>query len=485
MIGQSKKTRRQFLIGTGGTVLAIPFLSSLYPETAHAAGTAKRFVALISKLGQRHEYWKPFQAATGPNGLRQLPLSAFNTTGINQILTAKFAPYHSKMSFFRGLDGSVQFGHNSGEYALGAYTGVANWPTIDQVFANSNMIYGPMKPAVSSLLLRNSSVGSNVNANLNGMSSLKFQNGILARPPAIHDPTAALDRIFAVSNPANKTRNVKVVDRVLASFVQLQEHKNISPEDKKILQNYIDGFNDLENRIANTQSLACARPALPSVNTVSSDEPLLKTYSQLLNDIIVLALQCDATRVVNYLLGRTEYSLESVQHGWSHILEEETGQSDLRERHKLANRWIAESLVLDLVAKMDRVSESNGKTLLDNSLVLWGNELSCGSSHNQYNMPAVLFGSAGGAIQTGKFFDYTRYGVGPILNVGTDQYAGRLYNQLVVTMLQSMGLRPSNYEMNGQKGYGVYFSANGNRRQYYAAVEGDHHLPLPGVLVGA
>jgi len=482
MIFRNRQTRRQFLSGSGKSFLAIPFLSSLWPETSHGAvDPNKKFVAIVSKLGQRHEFWQPFQTGTLAGGYRQMPLTAFNTTGINHILTAKFAPFHSKMLFFKGLDGSVQSGHNAGEYALGVFARSDKWQTIDQVIGSSSAFYGGVTPTIPVLLLRNSGVGANTDLNLHGMPSFKFTNGRAMRMPGMNNPRAALDRLFALADPALKATNIKIVDRVLASYKQVQAHRHISSADKAILQNYIDSFNDIENRIANVQGSKCTRPVLPAVDIGSSSEPLLKAYSQVMNDILVLALSCNATRVANYLVSRTEHSFETVAHGWSHITEDEVGGIDAREKHKLANRWIAETIVLDLVQKMSRVVESNGKTLLDNSLVFWGNEFSCGSYHQHYHMPAVTFGSANGFLKTGKLLDYTGYNVGPLFSPGTNWYPGRLYNQLLVTILQSMGLTPADYERPDQVGYGFYGSSNPARRTIYAQVEKEHHLILPGV----
>jgi hypothetical protein len=52
---------------------------------------------------------------------------------------------------------------------------------------------------------------------------------------------------------------------------------------------------------------------------------------------------------------------------------------------------------------MDAVVEGNGKTMLDNSLVVWTNGLGKGNSHTRKNIPFVLAGSAGGYFKTGQF----------------------------------------------------------------------------------
>ena len=50
--------------------------------------------------------------------------------------------------------------------------------------------------------------------------------------------------------------------------------------------------------------------------------------------------------------------------------------------------------------------EADGSSLLDNTLVIWCNELSRGNVHSHDHMPFVLAGGAGGALRTGRFLSY-------------------------------------------------------------------------------
>jgi hypothetical protein len=66
-----------------------------------------------------------------------------------------------------------------------------------------------------------------------------------------------------------------------------------------------------------------------------------------------------------------------------------------------------------LLDRMSSVVEPNGKTLLDNSLVLWISEFGDGGGHQTTNLPIVLAGGLQGALRGGRFIDVsgssTRY----------------------------------------------------------------------------
>lgn len=69
-------------------------------------------------------------------------------------------------------------------------------------------------------------------------------------------------------------------------------------------------------------------------------------------------------------------------------------------------------------------SEADGGTLLDNSLVLWGNELCVGNSHTYKDIPWLLAGSAGGSLKIGRYLSFK------------DQP----HNNLLVSVCHAMGL---------------------------------------------
>jgi hypothetical protein len=77
-----------------------------------------------------------------------------------------------------------------------------------------------------------------------------------------------------------------------------------------------------------------------------------------------------------------------------------------------------------LLEKLKAVPDGTG-TLLDNSLVVWGNELADGASHSQQPIPIVIAGKASGAIKT----------TGRLL-----EYGKRKHNGLLVSMANLMEL---------------------------------------------
>jgi hypothetical protein len=105
------------------------------------------------------------------------------------------------------------------------------------------------------------------------------------------------------------------------------------------------------------------------------------------------------------------------------------GPSDTAARDQLVARasWYVEKVAY-LVRQLDAISEGD-RTLLDNTVLVWGNELSVGSTHSHKDVPFLTIGSAGGYFKTGRYLE-----LGGVPN-----------NRLLVSILNAMGVEASTF----------------------------------------
>jgi hypothetical protein len=75
-------------------------------------------------------------------------------------------------------------------------------------------------------------------------------------------------------------------------------------------------------------------------------------------------------------------------------------KADKYEPYSRINRWHSEQLAYFL-DKLGAIKEGD-RTLLDNSMILFGSSMSDGNRHDPSNLPIVLAGRGGGKIQTGR-----------------------------------------------------------------------------------
>jgi hypothetical protein len=80
------------------------------------------------------------------------------------------------------------------------------------------------------------------------------------------------------------------------------------------------------------------------------------------------------------------------------------GSADAATRLNQVQTWDA-TMVAYLLGRLDAITEGSG-TVLDHSLVLWGNELSDPAEHSNTDMPYVIAGGCNGKLTMGRALAY-------------------------------------------------------------------------------
>jgi hypothetical protein len=245
----------------------------------------------------------------------------------------------------------------------------------------------------------------------------------------VDDPWAMYNRLFADSSlTASERARLRderqgVLDFLKGDISTLKTR--VSSEDKSRLDAHLDGIRGIEQRLKNSGQ-ACSVLTMPA----KLDTRLMANYpvvGKLQMDLMVLAHACDLTRVSTFMWANADswqyypwIGVNEEHHELSHA-----GDTDSVANEKLVkiNAWHAEQLkyLLDQLGKAD---EADGGTLLDNSLVLWGNELGAGNSHTYKNIPWLLAGGAGGSVRMGRSL----------------QYKDLPHNNLLLSVCHAMGL---------------------------------------------
>lgn len=495
MSNNQRLSRRLFLRGAGGALLAIPFLESV--AGAQTSPQPRRFVALATNHGGiRGTNMHPAQAtltqslAFAGHQVRRGPLAlsvANSVAKLSPVLSGSSGAFTArlagKMNVLRGIDTPFYIAHSVGIH-LGNTGQSSNVPrpalerpTIDQVMAYSPNFY-PSAPKVRS-----------VNA---GFDTISFsrQNPSDPMSPVQENPSmgSSLD-VFAqiYTPPTGPAPRRPVVDQVLADYRRVRSGARISSQDRTRLDAHIARLADYEARLGAVQS--CGAVATPTTDFATAHQnagsnPALHAQAwALFMDMAVIAFTCDTTRIFTFPTFDTfsDYSgadyHQEVAHRtqWDHPLAPPKDSAALQQVyaqdiHVAAHQRFFEGVYLNLISKLDAVDDGTG-TLLDSCLVAWTQESGI-YTHDAVDSPIVLAGSAAGALSTGGFCDFrntSRQGSngapGPFPrwpDADTVEYGwfGLTWNQYYGTVLQAMGVQPSEYEETASGGYGPMFTDN-------------------------
>jgi hypothetical protein len=206
----------------------------------------------------------------------------------------------------------------------------------------------------------------------------------------------------------------------------------VSQKDREKLERHADFLNGIVRRLdyGIRPGPACVQPGEPRKVAVE-DATDMPDIAKLQMDLLAVALACDLTRVASVQFST---AINAIAFPWLNSTAEghnlsHRGPSDTAARDQLIGRatWYAEQVAY-LVRQLAAISEGE-RTLLDNTVLVWGNELSVGNTHSHENVPFLLIGSAGGYFRTGRY-----------LNMG-----GVPNNRLLVSVLNAMGVETTSF----------------------------------------
>jgi len=420
--------RRQFLRGAGSIAVAVPFLSSLHGRAgAEPTPRPKRFVAWFSACGTINPVWTPSGTETAFTfGDILRPLDPYKSDvlvldGVDMVSTG-YGPGSAHQKGMGHLLTGTELQDGSFTGGGGASAGFAGGVSIDQVIAKR--IGADSKIASLQLAVQafNNDVWSRMSYTAPGVSL-----------PPTNDPRLAFDRIFGgmASDPAAaaalRAQRKSVLDGVSAHFASI--NSRLSGEDRKRLDAHLTAVRDVEKRLDAVAGSACTVPAKPGVVDLKA-QASFPVVGKLHMELLALALACDITRVATFQWSRatspTVYSFLGSDMKESHHELSHAGDTDSVARAKLVriNKWHAEQFAAFL-GMLKRVEEAPGETLLDNTVVFWGNELAVGNTHSRKDMPFIVAGRAGGSIKTGRYVKYA---------------SGTPHNNLLVGLANVVGL---------------------------------------------
>ncbi|WP_437227254.1 DUF1552 domain-containing protein [Planctomicrobium sp. SH661] len=186
-----------------------------------------------------------------------------------------------------------------------------------------------------------------------------------------------------------------VLDLVSADLKKVESV--VSAADQKLLQEHASFVRQIEEEIAASQKnpLTHEIPQLDPGVVVANDN--LPQLARMQIDLMVNSLAADFTRVATLQFTQSVgqarmkwLDIDETHHTLSH---EPNSNEDAQEKLTKINRWYCEQLVY-LVQKLADTPEPGGEgTLLDNTTVVWTNELGEGNSHTLNNIPFVLVGN--------------------------------------------------------------------------------------------
>jgi hypothetical protein len=179
--------------------------------------------------------------------------------------------------------------------------------------------------------------------------------------------------------------------------------RDLGYTDRQKFAEYFDSIRTIETQMDRLEKM---KAELAKVDFEEPPEAYLPRgeYIRLMGDLMVVALQTGLTNVTTFMVGPerwdTPYKFEGLfdkprsHHQMSH------NQTKMIDDLLKVDHFHMEQYVY-LLEKMDNIEESDGTSLLDNTLFTYGSGLGDGSTH-QYNDLPIIVAGGGKRIQSGQ-----------------------------------------------------------------------------------
>lgn len=205
-------------------------------------------------------------------------------------------------------------------------------------------------------------------------------------------------------------RKGSVLDANLEEVRSLE--RKMGTEDKGRLNQYLTAVRETEIRTKRADAwLDVPRPAIQDADRrrTNRDVPQVQAgeYFRTIYDLIVLAFQVDATRVVTFSSGLEGQGLAIPELGISqsrHELSHHNGDPGHMEKLTLSDQFSIEQFSYFLT-RLAETPDLNNRPLLDTTMALFGSGMAYGHSHGNANLPLVLAGGAACGLKHGRHLD--------------------------------------------------------------------------------
>jgi hypothetical protein len=415
-------TRRHFLRGLGAC-LALPALESFLPQrllaldsgaaklatTASGAPLRMAFVYFPNGAIQPN-WWPKGEGAAFELNRTMRPLEKIKSQ--IQILGGM-----DHVNATPGPDGAGDHARASGTFLTGvrvkktAGADIKAGVSIDQVVANQigHLTRFPSLELTCDAVRKSGNCDSGYSCAYQYNLSWRSPNTPVAPEP---NPRLLFERLFGGGAPGERAESFRrrqqqqrsILDFVLDDARALQ--RQLTYRDKQKLDQYLASVREIEERIEKTERFG--KTPDPAIETPAGIPPSFEEYIQVMFDMMLLAFQTDSTRIATFLLANEGSNRAFPEIGIAeghHYLTHHQNKQEMIDKVAEIDLFYIKQLGRFL-EKMEQTKDVDGKSLLSNSMIIYGSGNADGNRHTHVNLPVILAGGGGGTLTTGRYVKF-------------------------------------------------------------------------------
>ena len=402
------RSRREFLRDAGVSAAAMPFIMNL-PGLGFANQTAakKRMIVVFSPNGVFPENFWPQEEGT------KFELKES---------TKPFEPFKDKLLMLHGVCDKVKGDGDNHMRGMGClltgselYPGniqggsatPAGWASgisIDQEIKNFLQSKPETRTRFGSLEL-----GVMVGERADTWTRMSYSGANKPIAP-IDDPYQIFHKLYGKTKDRETLKSV--LDDVQADLKKLEA--TVGSEDRKLLEEHANYVREMEKELKSAK--ADVGHKVPEIEPgTRRDNENMPKLTKMNIDLMIGAFAADFARIATFQItnsvGGAKMKWLGIDQGHHEISHEPDTNKEAVEKLTKINKWYAEQVAY-MAKKLAATPEPGGKgSMLDNTTIVWTNELGKGNSHTLDNIPFVLLGGGLDGIKMGRSVKFPKGGV--------------------------------------------------------------------------
>jgi hypothetical protein len=400
-IAKKHLPRRTFLRGAGATI-ALPLLDAMVPAFGQTPVSGPRLGFIYFPHGAIMDHWTPDAAGRD---------FAFKQT------LKLLEPYRNRLSIVSGLHHRAA--DSTAVHSLSPTTwlsGVRPKPTqgVD-AFAGVTADQIAAQHIGQDTILPSLELATEDHSGLIGacdrdfgciyMNTLSWRTPESPMPMEIN-PRKVFERMFGSGGSLEQRMRRQREDRSILDTLgaQASELKStLGAHDQAKIDLFLESVREIERRLERAEASLSANPDLIIPEAPAGIPFVYEEHVDMMFDLIRLAYEADITRVFTFMIAREisnrTYPQVGVTEGHHAVSHHANRPEKIEWNQRIQGYHV--SLFARFLEKLDSTADGDG-SLLDNSLLLYGSNMSNSNAHDHFPLPNVLVGGARGRHRGGQ-----------------------------------------------------------------------------------
>ncbi len=237
------------------------------------------------------------------------------------------------------------------------------------------------------------------------MNTLSWRTPTSPLPMEIN-PRKVFERMFGQGGTvearlARQREDRSILDGLSDEAVSLQGE--LGSHDRAKLDLYLESVREIERRLQRAEALVDQNPDLVIPEAPPGIPFVYEDHVDLMFDLLAIAFEADITRVFTFMMAREisnrTYPQVNVSEGHHAVSHHQNRPEKIEMNARIQHYHIG--LFKKFLDKLDSTRDGDA-SLLDNSMLLYGSNMSNSNAHDHYPLPNVVVGGGRGRLDGGQ-----------------------------------------------------------------------------------